>query len=136
MRYNDVAAWENTKNYSTLPGDRDEKYEMFKDERSALLLNKVFERLPELKGNIISMKAATPLTYRDYINSPDGSLYGIMKDVNKTGETEIATRSRIRNLFMTGQNVNLHGVLGVSLTAVHTCAALLGMDYLLDKIKK
>ena len=109
---------------------------MFKAWKSEILLNKVYERLPILKGNITAQKAATPLTWRDYTGTPTGALYGILKDVNKPNETTIATRTKIPNLLLTGQNVNLHGVLGVSITAVATCAELLGMEYLVGKIKR
>ena len=86
--------------------------------------------------NMVAQKAATPLTWRDYTGTPTGALYGILKDVNKPNETTIATRTKIPNLLLTGQNVNLHGVLGVSITAVATCAELLGMEYLVGKIKR
>ena len=98
-------------------------------------MQKVSERIPELKGNVIAHSAATPLTYRDYIATPEGALYGILKDVNKPAETTIATRTRIPNLLLTGQNVNLHGVLGVSITALATSAELIGMEYLLNRVK-
>jgi all-trans-retinol 13,14-reductase len=136
MHYSEVAHWANTHNRAGNEHDRGQSYEQFKELRAEQLLQKVFERFPELKGNIVAHAAATPLTYRDYTGTPDGSLYGIMKDVNKPAETTIATRTRIPNLLLTGQNVNLHGVLGVSITAVATCAELLGMDYLLKQIKR
>jgi all-trans-retinol 13,14-reductase len=136
MHYSEVAHWADTHNRAGNEHDRGQSYEQFKELRAEQLLQKVFERFPELKGNIVAHAAATPLTYRDYTGTPDGSLYGIMKDVNKPAETTIATRTRIPNLLLTGQNVNLHGVLGVSITAVATCAELLGMDYLLKQIKR
>ena len=37
--------------------------------------------------------------------------------------------------MLTGQNVNMHGVMGVSITAVATCAELLGLEHLLGKIR-
>jgi all-trans-retinol 13,14-reductase len=64
----------------------------------------------------------------------DGSMYGIMADVNRPAHTEIPVRTKIGNLFLTGQNVGMHGVLGVSISAVNTCSAMLGNDYLLNKI--
>lgn len=134
MHYSEVAQWRNTHNRAGHEAYRGTAYDAFKQYKNKLLLQKVYERVPELKGNIIATKAATPLTYRDYTGTPEGALYGILKDVNKPSETTIPTRTRIPNLLLTGQNVNLHGVLGVSITAVATCAELLGMDYLLDKI--
>ncbi len=134
MSYEEVKQWNDTHNHSGDKQDRGAHYVHFKEVRSAALLQKVLERVPELAGNITAQSAATPLTYRDYTATPEGALYGILKDVNRPNETTIATRTKIPNLLLTGQNVNLHGVLGVSITAVATCAELIGMDYLLDKI--
>jgi all-trans-retinol 13,14-reductase len=136
MHYDEVKEWEQTHNHSGNKEDRGEAYADFKEDRAQKLLKRVYHRIPELQGNILAMSAATPLTYRDYTATPHGSLYGILKDVNKPNETTIATRTKIPNLLLTGQNVNLHGVLGVSITAIATCAELVGMEHLLKKIDK
>ena len=136
MHYEELAQWQNTHNRTGDEHDRGDSYDAFKAERSEQLLQKVYKRIPELRGKITAQSAATPLTYRDYTATPRGSLYGILKDVNKPAETAIATRTRIPNLLQTGQNVNLHGVLGVSITAIATSAELVGMEHLLNKIKK
>ncbi len=136
MHYEEVAKWTDTLNRAGAEHERGNNYITFKEQKTELLLQKLYERLPELKGNIAAHTSATPLTYRDYTGTPAGSLYGILKDVNKPAETTIATRTKIPNLLMTGQNVNLHGVLGVSITAIATCAELLGMEYLLGKMKQ
>lgn len=135
MHYDEVKQWADTHNMQGDEHERGRGYEHFKAQRAEKLLHKLCERIPEISGNILAYSAATPLTYRDYTRTPEGSLYGILKDVNKPNETTIATRTRIPNLLLTGQNVNLHGVLGVSITAIATCAELIGMGYLLGKIK-
>ncbi len=136
MHYEETAPWQDTHNHTGHKQDRGESYEAFKQHKSEQLLDVLYKRLPELKGNITAQSTATPLTYRDYTGTPEGSLYGILKDINKPAETQIATRTRIPNLLLTGQNVNLHGVLGVSITAVATCAELVGMEYFLKKINQ
>lgn len=136
MHYDEVKEWDTTTNRTGDEHERGEAYEAFKNNRSEKLLDKLYQRIPELKGNILAQSAATPLTYRDYTATPKGSLYGILKDINKPNETSIATRTKIPNLLLTGQNVNLHGVLGVSITALATCAELVGMEYLLGRVNK
>ena len=81
------------------------------------------------------MDISTPLTYRDYTGTPDGSLYGIIKDYRDTLMTTLTPRTKIPNFYFTGQNINLHGVLGVTIGAVMTCGEILGIDSLLKKIK-
>lgn len=134
MHYDEVAQWADTANRTGNEHDRGETYEVFKQQREEKLLQVLYQRMPELKDNIAAQSSATPLTYRDYTGTPKGSLYGILKDVNRPNETTIATRTRIPNLLLTGQNVNMHGVLGVSITAVATAAELVGMEHLLNKI--
>lgn len=134
MHYDEVSAWASTHNRAGHEQNRGDEYNSFKQRKNEQLLQKVYERLPILKGNIITHSAATPLTWRDYTGTPKGALYGILKDVNKPNETTVPTRTKISNLFQTGQNVNLHGVLGVSITAVATCAEIIGMEHLLRKV--
>lgn len=134
MQYQEVSRWADVASHSGEPRQRAAAYEDFKAARSQKLLSCVIQRVPELQGNIRAHSTATPLTYRDYTATPTGALYGVLKDVNKPAETQIAVRTKIPNLLLTGQNVNMHGVLGVSITAIATCAEILGMDYLLQKI--
>lgn len=136
LDHKQTASWQHTINHSGKVSDRGEGYHTFKDEATEVLLNEVFLKMPELKGNIIAQSTATPLTFRDYLHTQDGGLYGIQKNVHEPAKTSIATRTKIPNLFLTGQNVNLHGILGVSITAIATCAELLGLDYLLEKMNK
>lgn len=131
-----VAAWQDTQNHTGAPAERGAGYDAFKAAFSERLLYEVEKRIPGLGRNILAQSSATPLTFRDYTGTPHGALYGILKDVQAAARTTIATRTRIPNLLMTGQNVNLHGVLGVSITAILTASELLGLDYLLERIQK
>ena len=42
--------------------------------------------------------------------------------------------TKLKNLLLSGQNINLHGVCGVALTAVNTVEALLGSNVIVNKI--
>jgi all-trans-retinol 13,14-reductase len=77
---------------------------------------------------------ATPLSYRDYQGSNDGSMYGIEKDYRHSAKTFIPPQTRLPNLFLTGQNLNVHGVLGVTISALMTCGELLDIEQLLGDI--
>jgi all-trans-retinol 13,14-reductase len=135
MKYEDVQKWSHTRN--TIPKEkqsRGEEYEEFKLERSERLLDFVDQRFPGIRSKIKSHYASTPLTFRDYIGVRDGSLYGIEKDAADPLKTFISPKMKVENVLLTGQNLNMHGVLGVTVSAVLTCSHLLGMDYLLEKI--
>lgn len=135
MRFDEMAPWMDTFNIVGFEEDRGEAYAQFKKEKSEKLLDFAELRMPGFKEKIQSYYAATPLTVRDYIGTDDGSLYGVVKDYREPMRTFISPRTKIPNLFMTGQNLNLHGVLGVTVNAVMTCSEILGIDYLLNKIR-
>lgn len=136
MHAHESESWSHTRNITAQPSSREEEYHLFKKEKAAKLMAVVAQRYPELKENIEASQVATPLTFRDYMGSPDGSIYGIMADVNNPAQTRVPARTKIPNLLLTGQNIGLHGVLGVSINTVAVCGELLGLDYLLQKINK
>jgi all-trans-retinol 13,14-reductase len=137
MQYDEVKQWENT--YATIPKNRDsrgQEYEDFKNDRAERLINEIQKKFPELKNSIKSYTTSTPLTYRDYIGAKDGGLYGIAKDYRDPLKTFISPKTKIPNLLFTGQNLNMHGVLGVTVGAIRTCGEFVGQDYLVQKINK
>ena len=73
-------------------------------------------------------------TIRDYYSSKEGAIYGTVKDCRNMAASYVTVRTKVDNLLLTGQNVSLHGILGVPLTAVSTCGEIVGLEYLLDKI--
>ncbi len=135
MRYEDVREWENTYNTVAEESERGDAYSDFKKVRAEALIKMADSIMPGLKDAIERTYIYTPLTVRDYIGSDDGSLYGVVKDFQNPLKTFISPRTKIPNLLFTGQNLNLHGVMGVAMSAIVTCSELLGMNYLLTKIR-
>lgn len=114
------------------PMFRGEEYETFKRAYAEDCIRFAEKAVPGLSGAIERYYTSTSLTYRDYTATPHGSAFGIMKDWRSPLTTVLSPRTPVENLLLTGQNLNLHGVLGVSMTSLYTCAQILG----LDKIKK
>lgn len=135
MKWEEIAHWQNSYNTSLDENSRGDDYEIFKQAKTQKLLDTVAIKFPELVKNIEKCYASTPLTYRDYLATPNGSIYGIAKDYSNPIKTQISPNTKIPNLYLTGQNIKLHGVLGVALTALVTCSSILGKEYLVKKIK-
>lgn len=136
MNFSEMKQWDTTVNI--IPNhkvDRGASYEDFKERKAQKLIDAMLKRVPELRGNIASYHTSTPLTYRDYIGNRDGTLYGLSKDYRSPLKTFISPKTKVPNLLLTGQNLNLHGVLGVTVSSVVTCSEILGADYLLNKIR-
>lgn len=75
---------------------------------------------------------STPLTWRDYTLTRHGSAYGVRKDCRTPWAVALSPRTPVPNLLATGQNLVLHGLHGVTMTAFHTCAAVLGKERIWD----
>lgn len=137
MKYDEVKKWENT--FATIPHFREsrgEEYEAFKLERAERVFKMFEERNPGFRQHIKSFTTSSPLSYRDYIGAKDGGLYGIAKDYRDPLRTFISPKTKIPNLLFTGQNLNMHGVLGVTVGAIRTCGEFIGQNYLIRKINQ
>ncbi len=135
MRYDEVKKWSNTFNTVSSENDRGSDYEDFKKQKAETLLDCVEEKFPGLRNNIEKYYTATPLSFRDYIGNADGSMYGIVKDYTNPLKTFISPRTKLPNLYLTGQNLNLHGILGAVMSGLVTCTAFLGNDDIIEKIR-
>lgn len=131
MKYSEVEQWEKT--YIENRGDG---YLEFKQRKAEALIDSIERNFPNIRQSIDCYYTSTPLTYRDYTGTPNGSSYGILKNYNDPYSTIITPRARIRNLYFTGQNLNMHGILGVTIGAVLTCSEIIDFDYLFEKIRK
>ena len=136
MQFDEMKQWEKTFNTVSAEDTRDESYQEYKKQKAEKVLDLAAEVIPGLKEHMVSYYTSTPLTMRDYIGGKDGSLYGVMKDHRDPLKSLIPPKTRIPNLFLTGQNTVMHGVLGVVVGAVKTCNEIIGNDnYMIKKIK-
>ena len=135
MKYEDVKEWEQTFNTTLAINSRGETYDAFKKRKAEKLLDEVEKKFPGLRDCIQSYYTATPLSFRDYIGNDDGSLYGITKDYKDPLRTFISPRTKLPNLYFTGQNLNLHGILGSAMSGLVTCTTVMGNDSIIEKIR-
>lgn len=123
MSYSEVEQWKGTK-----IGRRGEDYESLKQQKAEACLNLACKRMPELRDAIDHVYTSSPLTYLDYTATAAGSAYGIRKDYNNTMLTFLTPKTPVSNLYLTGQNLNLHGILGVSMTSFISSSVILGLE--------
>lgn len=130
MQMADVERWSNTRQ-----GRRGADYEAFKQEHADQLMSSLEQHFPGLRQNIETVYTSTPLTYRDYTGTEGGSMYGIAKDVHMGAACRVPQRTRVPNVYQTGQNINSHGMLGVLVGTIVTCSELLGAATIFNQIK-
>jgi all-trans-retinol 13,14-reductase len=136
MKYEDVKVWEQTFNTTVEESDRGESYEAFKAQKTEKFLQEIELKFPGIRNCIQSVHSSTPLSYRDYIGGHNGNMYGYVKDSNNPMKTFIPSKTKLNNLYLTGQSINMHGVLGVTIGAVVTCSEIIGKEYLVNKINQ
>ncbi len=131
MEFEQVRAWEHT---ST--GHRGEAYRQWKQATTEKVLDLMESIYPDFRSGIEFAFASSPLTIRDYYGNKEGSNFGFRKESGDLMLSQMSVFTKVRNLFLTGQNVNIHGLCGVSLTAIETVEALVGHNVIVRKINK
>jgi all-trans-retinol 13,14-reductase len=129
MKYDEVKRW-----MDTTIDNRGEEYAVFKNDRAERMIDFIAKDIPGFRDKMEGWYASTPLTYRDYTGTVNGSMYGIFHDATDFINTHITHRTKVPNLFLAGQNVSLHGVMGVMISSLMTCGEFVGLEYLLGKI--
>ena len=128
-------SWNEVKKWANYPvGRRGDDYVAYKEAKAEECIRLVERHLPELRGAIDKIFTSSPLSYHSYIASAEGCAYGIRKDYNNPMFTVLTPRTPIPNLLQTGQSLNLHGILGVSMTSFFTCAEILGMETIIKDL--
>jgi all-trans-retinol 13,14-reductase len=130
MRWEEMAPWINT-----TVENRGDAYKEFKLRKAGIVMKEMEKDFPGINKAVKFMYTSTTLTYRDYTGTWEGSVYGIQKDYKNPLKTLILPRTHLKNLLLTGQNTNVHGVVGVTIGAFLTCSELLGKKYLMDKMR-
>ena len=120
MKMDEVARWQ-----GTYAGHRGADYEAFKHEHAEQLIQDVERHHPGFTAAIDTYYTSTPLTYLDYTGTENGSMYGVAKDIHLGPAGRVPYRTKVPNLFLAGQNVNSHGMMGVLVGTIVTCSELL-----------
>ena len=93
------------------------EYEHFKQQKEEEIITLIETIYPAVRKHITSVFSSTSLTFRDDYLSPEGAMFGMTESIG-------SVRTRIKGLYVTGQNIFLHGFCGVAMTAQQTVQAL------------
>ena len=100
-------------------------YAEYKARKTQRIMERILSHLPQLEGHFQVLGSSTPLTFRDYLHSPDGSAYGVKQ---KMGQFNLLGRLPLRNLYAAGQSSVLPGVMGAMVSSFMVCRTLLGAE--------
>ncbi|MCQ2608448.1 MAG: NAD(P)/FAD-dependent oxidoreductase [Bacteroidales bacterium] len=126
MDWSAVCEWEDSR-----IGKRPEAYKQFKERKAKECIALAKQYVPHLEENIEKIWISTPLTYRDYTGTVHGSAYGVRKSSRSLMTTILSPATPIKNIFLSGQNMTLHGMLGVLITTIRVCGQITGKKIIL-----
>lgn len=116
------APWAHTRS-----GRRGPDYVEAKERHALQLIEEAEELFGSFKG-LRLLDVYTPLTIRDWVNSPDGSAYGVQRSSSQTLATALLNRTAVKGLYLVGQNVMAPGIIGTILGSFSTVKLILGAD--------
>ncbi|MCD4742510.1 MAG: FAD-dependent oxidoreductase [Desulfobacteraceae bacterium] len=130
----ELTYWDEVKQWAdSKTGKRSKDYEIYKQNKTNRICERIIKSFPEYKDCIEVIDSASMLTFRDYLNSPYGSAYGIKQ---KIGQFNLFGRIQYKNTFAAGQSAILPGVLGAMVSGFTICRYLLSKDVYAKFIKK
>lgn len=127
MDYDCFSKWDQTQNTVANKSNRGADYEIFKKILADKMIAKLALHFPNIHEAVTTYYTSSPLSYRDYIGVERGNMYGFEKFAQQPHLTQIAPKTKINNLFFTGQNVRMHGILGVTISAFHLVKEVIGV---------
>ena len=101
MNWSECEQWSHTE-----VGRRGEDYKAMKKRVADECITLAERFIPGLRDRITGCYTSTPLTYRNYTLTPEGSAYGLRKDFRNPMITLLSPRTPISNLLLTGQNLD------------------------------
>lgn len=119
---------------STTVGRRGAEYMEMKKRKAMECIALAESFVPGLSDMVEECYTSTPLTWRDYTIAPNGTAYGVRKDYADPLSTMLSVKTPIPNLLLTGQSIIVHGLHGVTMAALLTCAHLLGREYIIRQL--
>ncbi len=121
--------WENTRT-----GRRGDVYAAAK----AALAGRLIKAIEPITGPLTGLDVIdtyTPLTIRDWVNSPNGSAYGVMRSDDQMLSAALLNRSNIKGLYLAGQSVMAPGILGTILGSLVTTRFIVGAERFSKEIR-
>lgn len=125
MTRSDIAQWRAWEH--TTSGRRGEDYLLAKRECAEGLMEEAREVFGPLKG-AREIDSYTPLSIRDWVGSPGGSAYGVLRSSAQLTRAAALNRIPVKGLFLAGQSAMAPGVFGTALGSFATVRGIIGHE--------
>lgn len=128
--YEWVKAWENNKWQK-----RGDEYDAYKEQTTQILLEKIYQLLPQVKGRIEIQELSTPLSTRHFSNYTQGEIYGLEHSTKRFNLKQLRASTPYKNLYLTGQDIVCVGVSSALFSGIITSVVILNRN-LISRILK
>lgn len=106
-------------------GKRPADYYEYKAQRVQRVKERFYTLYPQYQDNFKVLDAASVLTFRDYLFSPEGNAYGIKQ---KMGQFNLFGKLPLMNIYVAGQSAVLPGIVGAMVSSFIVGRNLIGKD--------
>lgn len=121
---------------STQFGKRPESYHAFKQVLAEDTFDLIDEHEPGFRERVERFATSSPLTNLHFNGSPEGSAYGLYHSIQNTGARSFGPRTKISNLFLTGQSTLFPGLLGAAISGLRTADRIAGNNLFLNQLRE
>ena len=104
------------------------EYDDFKAKMTERLLEKVYQQMPRLRGEVDHCELSTPLSTKHFAAHPDGEIYGLTHTPERF-RLPLRARSGVPGLYFTGADIVTGGVGGAVIGGTLSCGAIM-VDHL------
>lgn len=117
-------------------GKRGAEYEALKDSLGRRLLQHLYDKLPHLEGRVDYFEVSTPQSTNWFSGYQHGELYGLDHTAERLQQEWLGPRTRIRGLWLTGQDTLTCGVTGAMMAGMLTTTAMVSMRKMAPLMKR
>ena len=101
-------------------------YDSAKHRLTKALLDLVEQQFPGFRQSVAYFELATPLTFEYFTGAPSGTIYGYPGVPDRYRKTWLQPRTPVRNLYLTGTDATMLGIMGALMGGVVTASNMLG----------
>ena len=112
---------------------RSPDYDALKQQLATRLRAELERCVPAVRGRIDYCELSTPLTTEHFANSPAGQIYGAAGTPERFRSRTLSPRTPVRNLYLTGSDAALFGVMGALAGGTLTASAILRRNIMAAK---
>ncbi len=106
-------------------GKRPAAYYEYKARKVEEITRRICNLYPQYRQDFKVLDAASVLTFRDYLFSPEGNAYGIKQ---KMGQFNLFGKLPLVNIYVAGQSAVLPGIVGAMLSSFIVARSLIGKE--------